>query len=342
MRRIENNTGRNKGMYVAIFIVATFIASLLFIFFDNPDWRWVLSAYFYTFAFWLGNYGFSIYLTGKLPRLKDARKRLFYSIIFVIIYTLFVVLIWEGIMFQYHISLRKFIAIYFFSVGVTVLISSLNAAVEFFNLFKKSIEEKEAIKRSQVETELNVLSSQVNPHFLFNSLNTLMSIIPENSDLAITFTQKLSDVYRYSLQGRKRDLVTLGEELKMAESYIFLMRIRYGQNLIVEEDIPEKYLSMKLPVLSLQLIIENAVKHNAVSMNKPLTIRMRAFGHFFEVWNNKNHKQEKEPGTGTGLDNIRRRYALYSDQELIVENDPNYFLIKIPLMEVLKYEGTDH
>jgi LytS/YehU family sensor histidine kinase len=227
-------------------------------------------------------------------------------------------------------------------VGVTVLISSLNAAVGFFNLFKKSIREREAIKRSQVETELNVLSSQVNPHFLFNSLNTLMSIIPENPDLAIAFTQNLSDVYRYSLQGRKRDLVTLEEELTMAGSYIFLMRIRYGENLIVEKNVPQKYKSMRLPVLSLQLIIENAVKHNVISQQKPLTIRMRAIDHFFEIWNNKNRKQDNEPGTGTGLENIRRRYALFTDQELIIEDKENYFSIKIPLMEVMKYEGTDH
>lgn len=342
MNEREPNPGKHTVKYFIIFLVASGIASLFLIFLDRPDWRLLLSAYFYTFAFWLGNHRFYEFAVKKYPGFHEVRKRLAITILFILVYTLVVCLFWEGLVFQYQITFRKFIGIYIFSVLITVLISAINGAISYFELFKKSIEEKEAIKRSQIETELNVLTSQVNPHFLFNSLNTLMSLIPENSDLAVQFTQKLSEVYRYSLQGNRKDLVTLQEEIDMMEKYVFLMKIRFGENLAVYREIPNQALEFKLPVLTLQLIIENAVKHNVVSSARPLAIRIAYRDEAIEIRNNRNPKQEREPGTGTGLENIRKRYALYTDREIRITSSPDDFAIEIPLIRVLEYEGTDH
>lgn len=342
MNELEQVTGKHKGKYILIFIVASAIASLFFIFLDDPDWRWILSAYFYTFALWEGNHRFSIYAIKKYPGFEEVRKRLAITILFIFVYTLLICLIWEGLLFQYQITLRKFGGIYIFSVMITVLISAIIGAISYFDLFRRSIEEKEAIKRSQMESELNLLTSQVNPHFLFNSLNTLISLIPEDGKLAIRFTQKLSEVYRYSLQGKKKDLVTLEEELSMMESYIFLMKIRYGDNLIVHRNIPPSALQFKLPVLTLQLVIENAIKHNVISLSKPLTISISVRDDLIEIRNNKNQKQSEEPGTGTGLENIKKRYTLYTEKDFYIRNETEFFVIGIPLIQVLQYEGTDH
>ncbi len=338
----EEHIGSQKGRFVAIFLVATAIASLFFVFFDDPDWRLILSAYYYTFVLWEGNYRFFFFAIRRYPRFDQVKIRLGVTILFILIYSLVVSIVWEGIMFQFQITLRKFFAIYLFGVGVTALISSINGAASYFILFRQSIEEKEAIKRSNIESELNALTSQVNPHFLFNSLNALMSLIQENQELAIRFTQKLSDVYRYTLQGEKRDLVSLKEELVMVENYIFLMQIRFGENLKIRQEIPNEAMALKLPVLTLQLIIENAVKHNAVSRTKPLTIRISVDEHCLEVWNNRNIKKEGEPGTGTGLDNIRKRYALYTGDQVQVRDEKDFFSIRVPLIKVKQYEGADH
>jgi LytS/YehU family sensor histidine kinase len=193
-----------------------------------------------------------------------------------------------------------------------------------------------------MDNEIKVLTSQVNPHFLFNSLNTLITLIPEDKETAIRFTQKLSDVYRYVLQGKNKDLISLEEEISFLENYIFLLKIRYGSNLIIEKKVEPEALLRQLPVLSSQLIIENAIKHNTISASKPLRIGITANQNWLTIVNNRNEKLVAEPGTGTGLENIRKRYALYSNDDIQVEDTREYFSVRIPLLKVARYESIDH
>lgn len=340
--RIKHDYSKTWIRFGLVFLVSTLIAVILWFFETDPDWRFILAAYLYTFSLWYGNYYFSTFIYHKLPRLSDTARRLKYSLIFVFIYTLFIVTILEALLFQFEGGMKSFIGMYLFSFFVTVLISALHGSFLYFYLLRKSIEEKEAIKRMQMENELKVLSSQVNPHFLFNSLNSLMSLIHENPDLAVKFTQKLSDVYRYVLQSRNVELTSLQNELEFADNFTFLMKIRFGDNLIIHKEIQPAARNKKIPVLSMQMLIENAIKHNTISTTRPLEVTIATDQDFLVVKNNRNPKIEPEDGTGYGLENIQKRYSIFTSASVKIEETFDCFIVRIPLLSVETYESIDH
>jgi two-component system LytT family sensor kinase len=333
--------GEPRKRFILVFAVASIIAAMLFIFSDK-GWKDVFVSYLFTFSFWYGNYYFFTYIDKKYPDLKDAGKKLLYTLLFVAVFTLVVCVVGGGIVYGFEDGFKAYLAMYLFAFFITILISAIHGSISYFHLFKASIEEKEAMKRVQMENELKVLTSQVNPHFLFNSLNTLMSLIPEDSDLAVKFTQKLSDVYRYVLQSRNQELTSLENELSFAENYIFLMKIRFGENLVINKNIVHEAYKKKIPVLSMQMLIENATKHNTISASKPLEITINANNGWLEISNNRNPKLQEGDGTGTGLENISKRYAYFSDKTILVEEKEDQFSVKLPLLEVDQYESIDH
>jgi len=327
---------------ILVFGVSSLIALGMWFFSDDPDWTTILGAYIYTFCFWYGNYFFARGLYKKYTDLGDTKKRMIASILFVIVYTFLVCLLVQGLLYEFEGGLKSFLAMYLFAFFVTILISAIHGSVSYFHLHKVSIEDREAMKRAQMENELKVLSGQVNPHFLFNSLNSLMSLIPEDADLAVQFTQKLSEVYRYVLQSRNKDLTSLENELEFSYNYIFLMKIRFGDNLMINENIKKETYRYKLPVLSVQMLIENATKHNIISSTKPLEISIVTENSLLTIRNNKNPKFDELNKSGTGLENIRKRYSFYSERNIEIEDTENYFSVKMPLLEVDQYESIDH
>jgi YesN/AraC family two-component response regulator len=182
---------------------------------------------------------------------------------------------------------------------------------------------------SQFET----LKAQINPHFLFNSLNVLSSLIYIDQDKASKFVRQLSKVYRYILDSKDRDLIKLEEELPFIESYIFLLKTRFDQNLIVNQDLPvEKQHHMIAPMV-LQLLIENAIKHNIISKSKPLTINISIVDNaYLQVRNNLQLKTSTEITSQIGLKNIQKRYEYLCTKKIIIEQTDAYFTIKIPLV----------
>ncbi|MGE5480176.1 MAG: PAS domain S-box protein [Chloroflexota bacterium] len=190
--------------------------------------------------------------------------------------------------------------------------------------------EKETI-RSQFET----LKNQVNPHFLFNSLNVLTSLIKLDPDTAEMFTEQLSKVYRYVLENKDKDLVTLATELEFMKSYKFLLEIRFKDKVTTEIDIDENKLSMQTPTLALQLLIENAIKHNSFSKRQPLHIKI--FVDEFNYLNVTNNLQFREgasvSSTGVGLKNIANRYRFLTNKKPFFGPIDTKFVAKIPLLD---------
>ncbi len=222
------------------------------------------------------------------------------------------------------------------SVLLSAIYIGFYEALYFINALGRSIKEQEQLKRENVVSQLEQLKNQVKPHFLFNSLNTLMSIIPEDADLALDYVQNLSKAYRYILEIKDRKLVSLQEELECIRAYIFLLEIRFGENLLVEIDETGFLENHHLPPLSLQLLVENAVKHNIISAKKPLKIKI----HKNEmdqliVSNNLQEKQQTMPSTGTGLSNIKNRYEILSNQSIEINKTKDNFSVAIPLIKVL-------
>ena len=177
------------------------------------------------------------------------------------------------------------------------------------------------------------MKTQVNPHFLFNNLNTLAAVIPEDPDLAVEFVQQMSKVYRHILEVKDESSILLKEELDVLKAYGFLLKTRFGKNLDIEINVPDEKLKQRIVPFSLQLLMENAIKHNIVSSEKPLKITVFAENGNLLVSNNLQMKNQVNESTGIGLDNIRNRYKLLGDKEVKVFDNGESFTVSIPLLE---------
>jgi ligand-binding sensor domain-containing protein len=215
-------------------------------------------------------------------------------------------------------------------------ISLLSFAAIIFWIFKqrvKSIRKSEHAEREKFQLQYDALKNQVNPHFLFNSFNALMNIVEENPKEATILIKHLSQFYRKMTAYSQKDLITLNEELELLNSYLYIQQKRYGQALQVSINVEaELKSSAYIPPLVLQLLAENAIKHNTISKYKPLLISINIEDGDVVILNNINKKLEKEEGEGVGLENIKNRYKLLTNKEMMIKNDDDKFIIKLPLI----------
>jgi len=191
----------------------------------------------------------------------------------------------------------------------------------------------EKLERAKVESELEALKSQIDPHFMFNSLNTLAYLIENDRERALQFNESLSDVYRYILMNKQKELVTLKEEIEFANNYFVLIRIRFGLGVSFEVEELTDIENKLLAPISLQLLLENAVKHNEFSERQPLGIRLKIDGQFVQVSNNLQPKQVRN-SSKVGLRNLQERYRLVVGKEVIVEQSKEEFVVRLPFLEV--------
>ncbi len=224
-------------------------------------------------------------------------------------------------------------------LSASVFLSGMTMSFyELFYMFKKYKEAevaREKLQRINLQSQLNTLKNQVNPHFLFNSLNTLTSLIPEDPNLAVEFVQKLSTSYRNILTFRDEKLISLEKELNALDSYVFLLKMRFQDKIIIENNIPESLNEHLIIPLSLQMLIENAVKHNIVSAKKPLYIQLKIADNCLIVSNNKQIKSQVHNSTKVGLENIKSRYKLVNDTEVEVIETEDAFKVKLPLIKIV-------
>ncbi|MCZ4407681.1 histidine kinase [Cryomorphaceae bacterium 1068] len=224
---------------------------------------------------------------------------------------------------------------------LTAIVGTLYEAGYFFSKWKKQTIEMEQLRNQQLRSELSVLKNQISPHFLFNSLNTLVTLIHENQDQAAKFTEKLSEVYRYILQFKDKELVRLSTEIKFSKAFIYLLKMRFEEGLEIEINLDIVDQDRYVAPLTIQMLIENAVKHNVVSKNQPLHIKIYSEqGKSLIVKNNLQHKPADGKSTHTGLENIQSRYALLTNREVDIIKTQSHFMVALPLVElVLDDEG---
>ncbi|HEX6191714.1 MAG TPA: histidine kinase [Chitinophagaceae bacterium] len=193
----------------------------------------------------------------------------------------------------------------------------------------------EQLERAKAEAELEALKNQIDPHFIFNSLNTLSHLIEEKPARAKQFNDNLADVYRYILQNKARDLVLLREELEFLKSYFLLLQIRFENavylNLIIPETELEQYL---VPPISLQILAENAIKHNEFSEANPLLVEIRLTDDALIVRNAIRKKNLRRPSSKIGLNNLRERYKLTTNKEITVESTVFNFIVTLPVLKI--------
>jgi sensor histidine kinase YesM len=229
-----------------------------------------------------------------------------------------------------------------FTFRINLFLHTIHAIMYYDARLKNTMLEAEKLKTLSAESQYEALRNQVKPHFLFNSFNVLSGLVHKNPGMAADFIRQLSKVYRYLLYHQEEKLVRLGMEIDFLQSYIFLLKIRFGDALKVQVDIPEDLAeAYLLPPASLQLLVENAVKHNVLTQKKPLTINIFTEERFLVIRNSLQRKKNDESKTGLGINNIRLRYRMLSKQEILVEEDPAFFTVNLPLIKMTADESIN-
>lgn len=193
--------------------------------------------------------------------------------------------------------------------------------------------EKEQAKQSALQHQLEALRSQINPHFLFNALSSLTVLIRSKSDRALPFVDQLSWLLRATLLRSEDDFITIQNELEYLESYIFLQKERFGEKFNISVQIPENWKKELIPSFSLQLLAENAIKHNVVSTNQPLLLEIYPNGEYLVIRNQIHKRRDATEGTGLGLLNLSVRFKLLKKSDIQINQDENYFTVKLPIQK---------
>lgn len=213
---------------------------------------------------------------------------------------------------------------FFTGLVISLILNSQN----FFKSWKDAIQREEAMKQQQVAYQLKALVNQINPHFLFNNLHTLNSLVKQDADLAEQFIYQLAKVYRYLLNGNQSQAVYVQEEKKFLNAYFFLLNIRFGNCINIEfKDISANF---KVAPITLQMLIENAIKHNIAEKENPLNIEIYELDNYLVVKNNLQLKSSVGYTSGIGLKNIFERYHLLSKQLVLIEESNAFFIVKLP------------
>jgi hypothetical protein len=221
---------------------------------------------------------------------------------------------------------------YLIALAFTLIMSLFFHAVYYYKELQKTKVQEQKVIAGTASAKFDALKNQLDPHFLFNSLNVLTSLIEENTENAQEFTTSLSKVYRYVLEQKNKELIPVDEELNFARTYMTLLKMRFEDSIVFE--IPEKASNpeSKVVPLSLQLLLENAVKHNSVSASNPLHIKIYEDGNQLVVLNNLQLKQNVKKGSGVGLENIKQRYQLLSNRKIIINQSEKDFAVAIPML----------
>jgi two-component system, LytTR family, sensor kinase len=291
-----------------------------------------------TAMLWLGCQGITMYLWRKYPWEHFPIKHLIIEVLAIALWVLMV-----GLFF---IALQTFLPLgphgsivevewgsnYFIALLISLFITSIYESVFFYNQWKINFSKSVLLEKDNIEAKYETLKSQINPHFLFNSLNSLAQMVDDNNQ-AVDYIQNLSEFLRYVLKSRDRELVLVRDEAAMLEKYLALQKSRFRANLNLRVNIPQSAYHYALPPLVLQMLVENCIKHNVISKDKPLTIAVEVQNHYLAVENNLQPKIV-ETSTGQGLRNITDRYAFFTALPVnIVKSDTN-FRVEIPLLTV--------
>ncbi len=298
----------------------------------------LINSLLFTAAIWEGVRGIFIKASQRFPKFEQWRRRLAWiaglSVVYVGVACIIVGFVLRRVLpdtWQANTqpeTWESYMASYFMLLTMGAIYESMR----FFTLWKTALLEKEQAEQARLAGQLEGLRNQVNPHFLFNSLNTLTYLIPEAPERAVRFVQQLSKVYRYVLESRDAQLIALREELNFLDAYIFLLRERFGDSLHIDLRTDALPPDTAIVPLTLQMLFENAIKHNIISADKPLHIEVFPQNGQLIVRNNLQPKKQVMHSTGVGLENIRLRYRILTGREVEVMPSAQYFAVALPLV----------
>lgn len=334
----------NKSYFIGYILLAVPIVGLLISFIytlADPDyvyndfWRMLMKGFIPTFVIWTGCIGIVTTIWKKFPWEQYPVKHLIYEVLSILVY-LSILLAWLLFMsarFDFQMwerIVRGSVLDIFITVLITFLITAIHEAFYFYKQWKANFSKSVRLEKDHLQAQYNTLKAQVNPHFLFNSLNSLISLV-EGNQKAEKFIQDLSDYLRFVLQNAEKETITLQEELENLDKYIGLMSIRFGSNFTVSEVIQQDARDMELPPLVLLILLENCVTHNVITQAKPLHVSIEATTQRVTVTNNLQKKSDSS-STGQGLANIQGRYRFSSTEEVKICVSEDTFSVSLPLI----------
>ncbi|HEU4472020.1 MAG TPA: histidine kinase [Flavisolibacter sp.] len=280
----------------------------------------------------------------KVPGITRFSKRSIYLIALIIPLTIATTLLnslLESTLNMSTLHWRAFVAVEGMNIIISLVIIGIYEGIYYIDQWKQLHAESEEMRKINFNTQYKFLEDQIKPHFLFNSLNTLVSLITSNPKKAEEFVEEMSAVYRYLLKKNRNELTTLREELSFLESFIMMLKTRFEESLQASIEVDRKYHEYYLPPFVLQILVENAVKHNIVSKEKPLRIVIKTDGEGnLLVSNSLQKKKVLEPSDKTGLANITERYKLLKkEDQLYILEEQDQFKVIIPLIQTSIYEA---
>lgn len=337
----------NRKSLITISWITFFIGTVIFVFFTpvktfrNYLVTMVISA-LYSFTIAVGNGLINDYLNKRYSWVEDTKKRTILGVISTVIVNVILVFICNYInfiLFQKQ-NVSEFFSgnmgfFNWFTINVALFISAILHAKGFVEAWKSSTKQ-EVVQQKLIAKSANAqfesLKNQLDPHFLFNSLNVLSSLIDENPGQAQRFTASMSKIYRYVLEQKDKELVTVEEEINFAKTYCDLLKTRFEDSVSFDFNVNEKDLKSYVVPLSLQLILENCIKHNFATSSKPLHIKIYSENGNLFIENNLQQREQVKESAGIGLANIVQRYSLLTKQNVFIEKSATFFRVKIPIL----------
>ncbi len=326
----------SRWLILLIPFVGIFLAALFQLDVNNrsltTSWKYIIHAISITAGLWLGCMFIVTKLWDKFPWEKYPVKHLLLEISFILVYTnLFsFILYWAEVKIGLIEPVEELSGSIVFTNLITLLITALHEAVEFYKQWKFNFSRSVRLEKDNIEAKYEALKAQVNPHFLFNSLNSLVTLVDENEP-AVEYINNLSEFLRYMMKSSERQLVLVRDEIDILGKYLNLQKLRFKENLKIEMDVDEKYFHYATPPLVLQMLAENCLKHNIISKEKPLTIIVHAKPGWLSIENNLQRKNELE-STGQGLRNISERYRFFTTEQVKISQTNTIFKVSIPLL----------
>ena len=336
----------NKPVTLVKFLIAnvalSFLIILIFMSGAFQDGKTFMISFLWAFAIsttqWAGSVLINHLLDRKIKWIDQAVLRSVLGIVILVIYSVVAFMIVKYVMYyvvhgvfpedSWNFAAQSSL----FTVLISFNISLIFTAIGFFRAWKKEVVNSEKLKTEMMSYKYESLRNQINPHFLFNSLNVLSDLVYDDQAMAVKFIQQMSDLFRYVLDSRDKELVPLKDELEFIRSFTFLLKMRFEDKLIIENDVQANSEDYIVP-MSLQLLIENAVKHNEVSEAFPLRISIRKNNSYLEVENNSQPKNAGEDSKKTGLKNIIQQFAFFSDQPIEIIPSDKSFLVRVPILK---------
>lgn len=303
--------------------------------FGHPDFfKFWIVAFVHALVTWEGCRMLFFFFRKQFPNYHQTLRRTLVQGGAMLIYTLLVAVLMYSIRNTVFPDPTTLLSQFFNTLFPTICVTLAYESVVFFQDWKRNVQKTESLARENVQSQLEVLKNQLDPHFLFNSHNTLASLIDFENVGAQQYLERLSDVYRYVLLSRERNTVPLEEEVAFLDAYVYLNKVRFRDNLQVVKEISPEAFQKHVAPLSLQMLVENAIKHNVASRERPLKIHIIQEGEScLLVVNNLQEKTIFEKSTKVGLRNISNRYQLLSDQQVEISKEEGLFKVRLPLLQ---------